>query len=79
MKKGVTSKCAGKINDAPNPPDVVDWTKKGTTDVQNQGTCGASWAFAASGALEGLYAGTKGKLIKFSDQQLLDCSDDYGN
>jgi KDEL-tailed cysteine endopeptidase len=78
-KKSITTKCKAVIDDTPNPPDTVDWTKKGMTDVQNQGTCGASWAFAATGALEGLYAQTKGKLVKLSDQNLLDCSDDYGN
>ena len=74
-----TSKCSQQVDDTPNPPESVDWTKKGTTEVQNQGSCGASWAFSATGAIEGLYAQTKGKLVKLSDQHILDCSDEYGN
>lgn len=47
--------------------------------MQIEGSCGASWAFSATGALEGAYALSRGRILKLSDQQLIDCSADYGN
>ena len=47
--------------------------------VKDQETCGASWAFSATGALEGqLYKKTR-KLTSLSEQQLLDCTVKFGN
>jgi len=55
-------------------PTTVDWRGKTVNDVQNQQQCGSCWAFSAIAALEGLQAKTNGKLMKFSEQQLVDCS-----
>lgn len=42
--------------------------------VKDQGTCGSCWAFAASGALEYLYAvNNDNKVLEFSEQQIVDC------
>lgn len=78
-KKTITMSCNGSIPDNPNPPYDWDWSKKATTEVQIEGACGASWAFSATGALEGLYALSRGRILKLSDQQLIECSGDYGN
>lgn len=75
----ITTVCKGTIPDSPNPPVSWDWSQRTATDVQTEGACGASWAFSATGALEALYAFSRGRIIKLSDQQLLDCSGDYGN
>ena len=47
--------------------------------VKNQGSCGASWAFAATGALEAQHKRISNKLEYMSEQQLIDCSWKYGN
>jgi hypothetical protein len=55
----------------------VDWRAKGAvTPVKNQGStspCDVSWAFAATGAVEGEEQIRTGILRNLSEQQLLDC------
>jgi len=63
-----------------NLKETVDWSGKGAVQrVKNQGSCGSCWAFSAVGALEGLSAIKAGKLLDFSEQELVDCSKSYGN
>lgn len=58
-------------------PEAIDWREKGAvTPIQDQGSCGSCWAFGAIGSAEGVWAVAGNKLIKFSEQNLVDCVTD---
>lgn len=43
------------------------------TPVMDQGDCGSSWSFSATGTVESVLAVKNKTLINLSKQQLLDC------
>lgn len=66
--------------------DSIDWRDKYyVAPVMNQGACGADWAIAAIGAVEGAYAVQNDYRLDFynqywlSVQQLLDCTGESDN
>ncbi|XP_030621544.1 pro-cathepsin H [Chanos chanos] len=62
-------------------PDAVDWRRRGNfvTPVKNQGRCGSCWTFSTTGCLESVTAIATGKLLELSEQQLIDCAQDFNN
>ncbi|KAF4687652.1 hypothetical protein FOZ60_003622 [Perkinsus olseni] len=69
-----------EVGDRVGVPTSVDWRGKGVLNpIKNQGQCGSCWAFSAIGALEAQYAIATKKLLSFSEQQLVDCSTEFGN
>lgn len=55
--------------------DSYDWREHGfTSHVKNQLSCGSCWTFSVVGNLEGAGFKATGKLVRLSEQQLLDCS-----
>jgi cathepsin L len=56
-------------------PNEFDWRAyEVETEVRDQGNCGSCWAFAVSGALEGVYSFFNRENVQFSPQELIDCS-----
>ena len=56
-----------------NSGTPVDWRSK-MNSVKNIGQCGASWAFAATATIEGMYAIKYGNKVILSEQQMIDCA-----
>lgn len=57
----------------------IDWRAEGkVTRVKNQGMCASCWAFCVVAAVESAYL-IRGVSQELSEQQLVDCSNTYGN
>ncbi|KAI0983616.1 hypothetical protein GJ496_009452 [Pomphorhynchus laevis] len=61
-------------------PSQMDWREYGiVSPVKYQGNCGSCWAFTSIAVLEIQNIRRVGKLVELSEQQLIDCSKNYGN
>lgn len=64
----------------PQIPDEVDWVSEGfQTPVKSQMLCSVCWAFSAVATLEGEYFLATGDLVSFSEQEMVDCSDEFAS
>merc|ERR1719427_1726500 len=66
--------------DVEDAPDALDWRLYGAvTPVKDQSVCGSCWSFGSVGTLEGTLFLNTGKLVRLSQQALVDCSWGFGN
>ena len=56
-------------------PERWDWRDHITFGpIENQGRCGACWAFGAATAVEAAYSPQRKELVHLSRQELVDCT-----
>jgi C1A family cysteine protease len=67
---------AGSRAGRSSEPEYWNWAEQGSVvqPVQNQGSCGSCYAFAAAGALESSMCRYYGQCVKLSEQEMMDCT-----
>jgi len=61
-------------------PENFDWREHGgVSPVKNQGHCGSCWTFSTTGCLESAHLIHHQKALNLSEQQLVDCAQDFDN
>jgi len=61
-------------------PQMVDWRERGgVSPVKNQGHCGSCWTFSTTGCLESAHLIHHQRAYNLSEQQLVDCAQDFDN
>ncbi|XP_065670751.1 digestive cysteine proteinase 1 [Hydra vulgaris] len=66
-----------KVSDLPTD---INWRLFGAvTPVKDQAVCGSCWSFGTTGTIEGALFLKTGRLVRLSEQNLMDCSWGFGN
>jgi C1A family cysteine protease len=66
---------SGSLSNSTSLPSSIDWrTKNAVLPVENEGQCGATWAFSVKEAIESYaFINAKSALIQLSAQQMVSC------
>ena len=76
----VNNKHGDTLDSITNLPHHYDWREhNAVSSVKNQQQCGSCWAFSSAESIEGAWSIKHKVLYNLSEQQLMDCSRDYGN